>query len=322
MDMVVRLAATCVLSLVLCSCGGGRDSPQHSDATARISLRIAAEPVEWVDEVVLQIRGVAFISRQGKRETYYKPEHVTQAQLISAGPVGSTVFPEIVLPADEYWMVRIELDAVDNVSDSYVRSLRGEECELRTASSGVIAYGQIDLREGQEESLTVVADLRRTLHPADCVAGYSLRSSYDLVDDQKTGWIEGSVDPSLVPADCEPKVYAFLEGEIVDDVADVIPAHDSPLSVATVEMQRGVYRYRTRPLLPLFMREDLPLDNSPLCQLATMCLRPASYVLAFTCDADDPVADDDVGFGPFAALILQGGVANELNFEATREEVP
>lgn len=101
MDTVIRLAATCVLLFVLCSCGGEGERSRPDDATARVSLRIAAEPIEWVEEVILQIRGVVFISREDGRETYYEPERVMQLSLTSAGPFGSIIFPEIVLPAED-----------------------------------------------------------------------------------------------------------------------------------------------------------------------------------------------------------------------------
>jgi hypothetical protein len=317
---VGRISAGMVL-LCLCSCGGGDGKPQRTDGVAKVSLRLAAEPVEWVDDLVLQIRRIVFVRRNdGEAVEASRPREPAQVSLLKGGPEGATILSGADVPAGDYMSIRIELDAVSNVNDTYVSATSGERCEVHVGDgdrpAALTAYGFMDLREGQEKSFTVVANLHRSLFPADCVAGYALRSNLDIVDDQKAGWFTGRVDPSLVPADCNPHVYVFLHGAFLDDLADVAPPHSNPFSIATVTLGADGYRYRTRPLTALFIRDRTMPDS--MCAVLSQCMKPAPYVLAYTCSDDDPVADEDFRFGDAAGVFLnENGGGVDFTFRGT-----
>jgi len=96
-----------------------------------------------------------------------------------------------------------------------------------------------------------------------------------LMDRAETGSVAGEVSLALATQpDCVPSVYLFNAGEGPDDIEDDGAADSAdPVASATVGLQDdGRYTYEIGPLLT------------------------GLYDAAFTCNSDDPVADELLDF--------------------------
>jgi hypothetical protein len=283
-------------ALVLTGCGGGGGGRGE---TGQLSLAVTDAPVDDASSVVVQFRGVAF-KRAGSAPEIIQnlPSAPRQLDLLQYQEGRAALLLDgTSLPAGDYEWIRLIVDNETGVRDSYVVLRGGEECELRVPSgseSGLKLNRGFTLPADGSVALTIDFDLRKSIHAPPgqrgsagaCTQGYLMRPTLRIVDDANVGAIAGHVDAELVTEGCLPKVYVFSG-------ADVTP-NDDPLVVASVPIVNGSTSYAYRASF----------------------LPPGAYTAAFTCDDDDPAADDTLVFVGTQNVTVQTNLISTADFAA------
>ena len=164
---------------------------------------------------------------------------------------------DVILPAGRYEWIRLIVDNVPSVRDSYVMA-NGMECELIVpsgAESGLKMNRGFDLTADGSVAFTVDFDLRKSLHAPPgqhsmigmCTQGYLLRPTLRLVQDSEVGAIAGTVAPALFQgiAGCVPRVYVFSDGAnaVGTTTPDDQDANEpNPVVMATPDADTGAYK--------------------------------------------------------------------------------
>jgi hypothetical protein len=123
---------------------------------------------------------------------------------------------------------------------------------------------------------------------------YILRPTVRLLDRTETGSIAGEVNMTLATqAGCMPAVYLYSTGDEPDDNEDDGEMDSiDPIASSMVAMQNdGRFTYEIGPVLA------------------------GTYDVAFSCDADDPIADEVLDYvlsanNPVEVLAEQEAIAN------------
>lgn len=269
---------------LLAACGGGGGDGDKSQ-TGLLKLSITDAAMDDVQEVWVKFSAVEFKPEGGAPVL----NELTPAQGLDLLELqnGRTavLVNDVILPAGRYEWIRLIVDNVPNVRDSYVMA-NGMECEMTVpsgAESGLKMNRGFTLPADGAVALTVDFDLRKSLHAPpgqkgmmdDCTQGYLLRPTLRLVQDSEVGAIAGTVDPLLFNGveGCVPMVYVFSDGTnpagstTPDDQDTVEP---NPVVMAKPDSTTGAYR-----------AAFLPQGN---------------YTVAFTCSADDMDEDDSATF--------------------------
>lgn len=297
------------LILVACSagllgaCGGGGSS----NGTGTLTLGITDSPVDDATSVIVQFSGVAF-KRAGETSEMVQSLSPTPRQidlLQFQNGRAMLLLDGVTLPAGHYEWVRLMVDNVPNVRDSYLVTNTGAECELTVpsgAESGLKLNRGFDLPMDGSIALTIDFDLHQSLHAPpgqqgsglDCTQGVLLRPTLRIVDNANVGAISGQVDATLVTPDCKPKVYVFSGANVVpDDIEDVTAGTDvDPLIVAAVDVVSGATQY---PYQAAFV----PVGD---------------YTLAFTCSDDDPTKDETLTFSASQNASVVANTITTINF--------
>lgn len=306
MHQIYRIAMSLLLASALVACGGGDGGPDP-EPTGRVSLGITDAPIDDATSVVIQFSGVAFKREGSAPETVQNltpsPRQLDLLQYQQGR--AALLLDGVTLPAGRYEWVRLIVDNEPNVRDSFITLTTGAECELRVpsgAESGLKLNRGFTLPADGSAALTIDFDLRKSIHAPpgqrgstpDCTQAYLMRPTLRLVDSANVGAIAGTVDSTLVTADCLPNVYIYAGAGIVpDDLEEVGPAPDvDPLVVAPVEVENGSVAYRYHAAF----------------------LPPADYTVAFTCGDDDPTADDVLTFLTPQNVTVQANLIGQVNF--------
>jgi hypothetical protein len=306
-SMILSLVWTFVVSMILfalagCSGGGG-----SSNDSGRMSLSVTDAPVDDASSVVVQFSGVAF-KREGEAAEVVQNLSPSPRQLnlleYQEGRA-ALLLDGVTMPAGRYEWVRLIVDTQQSVRDSYIVLTTGEECELRVpsgAESGLKLNRGFTLPADGSVALTIDFDLRKSIHAPpgqqgmaeECTQGYLMRPTLRIVDNANVGAISGTIDSTLVTEGCLPKVYVFSGGDVTpDDLEESTTGTDvDPLLVTSVDVQNGATSYTYRAAF----------------------LPPASYTVAFTCDDDDPTADDTLTFLPPQTVTVQNNLISSANF--------
>jgi hypothetical protein len=301
------LVVTAAVAL-LAACGGGSDGDKSQ--TGRLKLSMTDAPVDDVQEVWVKFSAVEF-KPEGDAPVLNPLSPAQSLNLLEFQDGRAAVLVnDAVLPAGRYEWIRLVVDNVPNVRDSYVMA-NGAECELTVpsgAESGLKMNRGFTLPADGSVALTVDFDLRKSLHAPPgqksmmetCTQGYLLRPTLRLVQDSEVGAIAGTVDPLRFTnvAGCVPMVYVFSDGA-------------NTAGTTTPDDQDGV------PSDPVVMARP---DSTSGAYKATF-LPQGNYTVAYTCngDKDDPANEDSalVIFSPDKkAAVVQPNLITTVNFEA------
>jgi hypothetical protein len=144
---------------------------------------------------------------------------------------------------------------------------------------------------GGEADFTIDFDLRKSVNNPEGLTYmgsdvYKLRPTLRIVDNADVGVLMGTVEPSLITADCIGAVYVFNAGATPDDEDG---DDGDPITTA---MLNDDYSYK----VPFLSEGD--------------------YVAAFTCDADidEAETDDAVDFSSEAPVTITAGQNTTQNF--------
>jgi Domain of unknown function (DUF4382) len=320
--LVVAIGAT-----LLAACGGGGGG--GGDRTGTLTVGITDAAVEYADAVVVQFTGVELKPRNGAAFSIdFAPRSLDLLAL--QGMDRALLLDGVTVPAGDYEWMRLKVNADPAVGgDSYVRlEMGGDECEMRIPSgdeTGLKLVRGFTVGVGSITDFTIDFDLRKSVvappgqrMPMASCGGqvFMLKPALRLVDNLQVGAITGAVDPNLIAAQCglpsDPpypgNVYLFgpvpAGGTVVpddDDGVDSDPNGADAITAAIVD--RDTFSY-------------------------TIGFVPAgNYVVAYTCDLDDPLVDADaepvppdtgetVEFTPPTGtpVTVMPGTAAEINF--------
>jgi len=285
--------------------------------------------VDFADAVVVQFHGVELKPRGGQAFSIdFAPR--TLDLLALQGMNRALLLDGVTVPAGDYEWLRLKVNADPAVGgDSYVRlELGGEECEMRIPSgdeTGLKLVRGFTVGVGSITDFTIDFDLRKSVvappgqrMPMGTCGGqvFMLKPALRIVDNLQVGSITGAVDPNLVAAQCASaasapypgSVYLFgpvpAGGTAVPDDYDGIENDPNGADAITSAIVDGAtFRYTIG---------FVPVGN---------------YVVAYTCDLDDPAVDADVAPVPPAtgetvdftpptgtAVSVAAGAAREVNF--------
>jgi len=300
-----RTLAVTVATALLAACGGGGDG--GPDPTGRLKLSVTDAPVDDATAVWVQFSAVEFKPEGAAPVLETLAAKQTVDLLALRDGRAAVLVNDVVLPAGRYEWIRLVVDNVPNVRDSYLMRTDGSECELIVpsgAESGLKMNRGFTLPAGGSLALTVDFDLRKSIHEppgqhgmgTSCTQAYLMRPVLRLVQDSEVGAIAGTVDPLRfvgVP-NCRPMVYVFADGTspagstVPDDQDEFEP---NPLVMAPPDPVSGAYR-----------ASFLPAGN---------------YTVAYSCSADNMMSDDTATF-VFApdkkAAVVQPNLITPVSF--------
>lgn len=310
MQLAIRTGLAMLACAGVAACGGGGGGSEEP-ATGHLRLSITDAPVDDAMSVVVQFSGVAF-KQQGSAPEIIESISPRQIDLLEYQEGrAALLLDDIVLPAGSYEWIRLIVDNVPNVRDSYLVQMTGEECELRVpsgAESGLKLNRGFTLSADGSTALTIDFDLRKSIHAPpgqqggapDCSQAYLMRPTLRIVDDANVGAVAGTVDSALVMDDCLPKVYVFQGHDVVaDDIDDAGTPDVDPYLVAEVGIENGSTAYDYRAAF----------------------LPPGNYTVAFTCSDDDPAAEDELAFLTPRAVTVQANLIATADFSPPPPEL-
>ena len=294
--------------LALGACGGGSGSGNNGD-TGTISLNVTDAPVDGATEVVVEFSGVTLKPVDGDDQvfTFDTPKSIDLIKL--QGTLSQPLLESVEIPAGNYSQIRLHVNAeFDSVLDSYITLSDGAQEELRVPSgsqSGLKLNSPFTVDADTANAVyTIDFDLRKSVINPGGQPGHFLKPSLRLVQNLDIGSIAGTVDAALVTAaGCSGdgnSVYAFAGPDAtVDDVG----SDSEPLTTAVVNLDIGSGNY--------------------VYEIGFV--HAGEYTLAFTCqadqdfaadDVDDPdgIANDDIAFTTPVNVVVVAGEESEQNF--------
>lgn len=312
-SLKTRLFAITVPLLLLGACSSGGASGDE-EGTGQLSLAVSDAPVQEARQVCVEFNEVE-LKKAGAPNQIIVFDPPAKIDLLAyQGMNASPLFIDETLEAGEYQWIRLGVNALAGGNGGAGAGMNDTEClgegSYIVTDSGAV-YG-LYVPSGAESGLKLVRgftlpvggeadyvaefDLMKSIHAPDGLdPDYVLRPTVQLLDRTETGSIAGEVDATLATqAGCMPAVYLFDAGDVPDDnEADDDSASVDPIASAMVEMRDdGSYRYEIGPVLT------------------------GAYDLAFSCDADDPTADEmlDYTLSPDNSVEVMAGSQATANF--------
>jgi len=293
-------------SLLIVACGNGDSAGTDTNL---VTLKITDAPVDDADEVWVEFSSVTFKSVDDEDFSFNLDPAQRINLLALQGSESQALLENVEIPAGNYNQIRLAVNAVEGVRNSYI-TISGTEHELEVPSgsqSGLklntpftIAEGTVGMTVADENSVyTIDFDLRKSIVNPVGQSRYFLKPVLRLVQNINSGTISGNVSDSLlVGANCSDQdpltgnaVYVFAGENITPD--DIDGNEPEPVTTAFINYnnESGVYSYEVGFLLA---------DD---------------YTLALSCNADidSSETDDDVKFYPASNISVVAGVDTEHN---------
>ncbi|NQD35942.1 DUF4382 domain-containing protein [Permianibacter sp. IMCC34836] len=289
--------ATIALATMLASCGGDGGG---SDGFGMLSLGLTDGPVDDAENVVIRFTGVEVKPADGPALNF---DFTTPKDLDLLSLQGGNAAPLITaqqVPAGNYEWLRLKVSAVqDNVFDSYIQ-INGTMHELDVPSgsqTGLKLISGFTVAQGGDANYTIDFDLRKSVTaPPGQAPAYILKPVLRLVNNLEVGTLAGTVDPSIIAAECSGDgtgaVYLWRGADVTPD--DVDGDAGDPLSTGLVSLVApGSYQYQIG------------------------FLAAGSYTIAYTCDAATDIADSDeaLTFVGTQNITITAGMTSTGNFD-------
>ena len=277
-----------LIAMGMAGCGGSSDA----DSTGTLSISMTDAPVENVREVHVSFSGVTVKPQNGEEiEFVFDPAEEMDLLLLTGGTT-DVLLPSTGMPAGAYNWIRLAVNTVPNVRDSYVIFNDDTERELDIPSgmqTGLKLVSGFTVTQNQATNMVIDWDLRKALVQPMGRQDLFLRPALRVTDMAVYGTLSGTVDAALVTdstdnpctndlaADTGNAVYLYEgTGATMDDIGSA----DEPFATATVRQDdAGNYVY------------------------AFHYLSEGDYTAAFTCQASgdnadvDETGDTEIAFG-------------------------
>jgi hypothetical protein len=269
-------AAALLTSIFLSGCGGESGA---GDSTMHLSLTDA--PLTGATKVWLQFTGVEVKPADGSALTFAFSPAAGFDMLTLQNGNAVTLLGDTTVPAGEYEWVRLILDPA--AGSSYVIDGSGQH-NLRIPSgqqTGLKLVRGFTMPAGGRGDFTIDFMLDKSIiAPPGQSPDYLMKPTLRMTNNVETGTLTGTFSPSTlagIPA-CTgkaPQVYLYEGSVVPDDIynptdgsVDTAPTVD-PLVTATATLASGTYSYRIG------------------------FVQAGSYTVAFTCNNDDPLVDEN-----------------------------
>jgi hypothetical protein len=305
------VSATLGVMITLVGCSGG--SPGSESGTGVVSLAVSDAPTQDARQVCIEFTEAEFKKAgTGNQVIVFDPPAKIDL-LAYQGMNAAPLLTDEPVDAGEYQWVRLAANAAKGGNGGTGAGMNDTECIgdgsyivtkdgavhglyiPSSAQSGLKLIRGFTLPVGGSADFVVEIDLMKSVHaPEGLDPDYIMRPTIRLLDRTETGSIAGEVSMLLATqTDCMPAVYLYSAGEAPDDNEDDGEMDSiDPIASAMVDMQNdGRYLYEIGPLLA------------------------GMYDVAFSCDADDPVADEMLNYelsadNPVEVLANQQSSAN------------
>lgn len=293
-------AALACLAIAGCDGGGATVSGQ----TATLSIALTDGPLSSATKVWLQFSGVEVKPVGGSAQTFnFSPAKGFDLLTLRNGNA-AMLLGDTTMPAGDYEWIRLMLDST--AGSSYVVDSTGQH-SLRVpsgAETGLKLVRGFTMPAGGRADFTVDFVLDKSiLTPPGQSPEYMMKPVLRITDNIQVGKIAGTFAANTlnaIPA-CTgkaPSVYLYTGANVVPDdifnpmngAADTAPTVDPLVTTTAAVNGSGVYAY----------------------QIAYVPI--GTYTVAFTCDNDDPVVDENAAPAtplnfvvyPQAVVVTQG----------------
>ena len=269
------------LALALTACKSDDDEPGKGE----LSIAITDAPIDEAEAVVVQFTGIE-IQGQGERHVFDFSEAKTIDLLQLTGDESLDLLDDIEMDAGEYQWIRLKVNALQGVTDSYIdiNSARYPLYIPSGSQTGLKLNRPFVVAAGSSTNLTIDFDLRKSVHqPQNNNGDYMLRPTLRLVDNNVVGHIDGIIPADLLNATgCSSSSAVYLFEGMDAEVDDIDGNEPEPVTTSMIELNEfGEYEFEIG-----FVNEG-------------------DYTLAFTCEAgnDDPETDDSISFTTVNATV-------------------
>jgi hypothetical protein len=290
------------LVLAACGGGGGASSPPTEEATGILRIAITDALVDDVTVVNVQFAGVTLKPASGGEiEIEFAPKDIDLLTLSNG--MTAELLPDTAVPAGRYNWIRLAVNAeFDNVFDSYAMTSTGlVELQVPSGSNaGLRLVSGFTVTQNQSTDLVIDWDLRMALADPIGRPGLHLRPALRVTDMASYGTLHGTVDEPLVTdEECTNDLAAqtgnavYVYKGMTDTPGDIADVTNEPFVTAAVT-QNGASGYS-------YEVNFLPIGD---------------YTAAFTCQANNDVADsdDDIVFSAPQPFAIEDGVTTTVNF--------
>ncbi len=271
-------------------CGGSSD-----EATGAFTLRITDAPVDRATAVVVEFTGVELQRAGGERENIDFATAISIDLLQTQNGNAETLLANESIPAGDYQWIRLKVNAVQGMVDSYIDLEDGSRHPLFVpsgAQSGLQLVRGFTVAQGSLVDFTIDFDLRKSVFAPPGLGGsYILRPALRIVDNNAVGVISGTVFPELLGVDCSPGVYVYEGANATPgDMGTQADGASEPLASVRVD-EMGTY--------------------------SVHYVAAGNYTVAFTCDADLDIPEEynpEVAFPELANVTVTANQTTTVNF--------
>lgn len=277
MRLITRSVIVVGLALLLTAC-----LTNDNSNLSRFSLHVTDAPVDGAKSVVLQFSGVEMRRAKGTETINFTAPKQIDLMLHSRGRA-ATLVDYVEIPAGDYQWVRLKVDAVAGLNDSYIVLADDSLHELQIPSDAVADLTLVSpftLTAGDSENFTIDFDLRKSIQQT--AEGYVLRPALRMVEDKLSGTIQGNVDPDfLIDASCASGAAVYVYSGTNATPTDISGTVGGPFASSNVELS-----WYTLAFLPA-----------------------GAYTVALTCDGelDEPDQVDALTFLSQSNVNVLGG---------------
>lgn len=284
-------------------------------AVGRLNLAVTDAPVDAATAVVVEFSGVEIKPASGAAVEFYFCAAEEDAVTVSEEPCdepgtrsidllalqggGSAMLLDgVEVPAGDYNWMRLKVNAVRNVIDSYIELEDGGVHSLYIPGgeqTGLKLVSGFNVPDDGVANYTIDFDLRKSVHKPQGHPDYVLKPALRLISNGAAGRVAGSVAPEMVNHEsCTggDAVYVWSGADAVP--MDVRGTDSDPIATASVELdaETGNYTY------------------------AIGFLEAGEYTFAFTCQAssDDPAAEDELEFVAVSNVAVSAGTTVQHDF--------
>jgi hypothetical protein len=263
-----------------------------------MSLGVSDAPVQNVRQVCIEFSEAEFKKAGSANQVVIFDPPAKVDLLAYQGMNAAPLLTDETLEAGEYQWVRLAANAAQGANGGAGAGMNDTECVGEgsyvvtdggavhglyipsSAESGLKLNRGFTLPVGGSVDFVAEFDLMKSVHaPTGLDPDYMMRPTIRLMDRTETGSISGEVSMLLATqTGCMPAVYLYNAGESPDDNEDDDEMDSiDPIASAMVDMQNdGRYLYEIGPV------------------------RAGMYDVFFSCDSDDPVADELLNYEPSA----------------------
>jgi hypothetical protein len=299
MKNIINIILVSLSAVLLSACGGSGGG----NGVGTLNIAVTDASVDSVTEVWVQFDAVTLKPANGPQQ-YYQYDTPKNINLKALTNGKFELLLDEQVPAGEYIWIKLDVNAEDNIHDSYVVEDGGAVIELRIPPDRLKLGNHFTVITGGTTAFVIDWNLRMGLTNPVGQPGYILQPSLRITDMTEYGNIAGSVDPALLPptnTSCTSDmntgagnvVYVYEGFDVIpDDIDNITP---DPLTTADVRLN---------------------IDSGKQEYIAPF-LAPGEYTVAFTCQGDMDTMPDEVTIDVDDLIQFTPGMNAEVNDELT-----